>query len=132
MSREKPRNTVMWFAMIWLALVAGILAVSQFSTLLTLPGQHAGYLWMTLGASVLAFAMYFVDKRAAGLNQRRIPEKTLHTVEAIGGWPGALLGQQIFRHKTQKVKFKVVLWMIIALHIAAVIFVLYRAVFPES
>lgn len=37
---------------------------------------------------------------------RRIPEVTLLVFGVVGGWPGAIMGQQIFRHKTQKQPFK--------------------------
>ena len=37
---------------------------------------------------------------------RRIPEVTLLVFGVVGGWPGAIMCQQIFRHKTQKQPFK--------------------------
>lgn len=37
---------------------------------------------------------------------RRITEVTLLAFGVVGGWPGAIMGQQIFRHKTQKQPFK--------------------------
>ena len=49
--------------------------------------------------STLAFALYGVDKRRAARGAWRISEATLHTIELLGGWPGALLGQRMFRHK---------------------------------
>ena len=35
----------------------------------------------------------------------------------LGGWPGAFLAQRYFRHKTQKVSFQIVSWLIVALHV---------------
>ncbi len=46
----------------------------------------------------------------------RIPEKQLHAVALLGGWPGALLAQQLLRHKTQKASFQGIFWLIVALH----------------
>jgi uncharacterized membrane protein YsdA (DUF1294 family) len=66
--------------------------------------------------SVLAFALYWRDKRKALTNQRRTPENVLHALELAGGWPGALLAQQMFRHKTRKVSFQLVFWIIVVLH----------------
>ena len=40
-------------------------------------------------------------------------------VELLGGWPGALLGQRRFRHKTRKRSYQLVFWLIGALHLAA-------------
>ncbi|MNL54487.1 hypothetical protein D3C87_1778260 [compost metagenome] len=66
--------------------------------------------------SVLAFLLYWSDKRKARADQRRTPENVLHALEFAGGWPGALLAQQVFRHKTRKVSFQVVFWLIVLLH----------------
>ena len=66
--------------------------------------------------SVLAFALYWRDKRKALANQWRTPENVLHALEFAGGWPGALLAQQVFRHKTRKVSFQLVFWIIVVLH----------------
>ena len=58
------------------------------------------------GASVLSFLMYWMDKSAANWGERRIPEASLHLVDLLGGWPGALLAQAAFRHKTVKASFQ--------------------------
>lgn len=68
--------------------------------------------------SLLTAAIYLLDKRRAVHAARRIPERTLHTLELLGGWPGALLAQQVFRHKNRKPGFFLVTWLIAALHIA--------------
>ena len=34
----------------------------------------------------------------------------------LGGWPGALVAQQCFRHKTRKLSYQLVVWLIIAAH----------------
>lgn len=36
----------------------------------------------------------------------RTPENTLHVAELLGGWPGALVAQQLFRHKTRKISYQ--------------------------
>jgi uncharacterized membrane protein YsdA (DUF1294 family) len=40
----------------------------------------------------------------------------LHLVELLGGWPGALVAQQCFRHKTRKLSYQMVVWLIVAAH----------------
>jgi len=67
--------------------------------------------------STLAFALYGVDKRRAARGAWRISEATLHTIELLGGWPGALLGQRMFRHKWRKTSYVVVFWTIVAAHV---------------
>lgn len=62
-------------------------------------------MWLLL-INVLTMIMYGADKMAARKGMRRVPEATLLVFGVTGGWPGAILGQQLFRHKTQKQPFK--------------------------
>lgn len=70
--------------------------------------------------SCAAFLAYGWDKRQAIKGRWRTPEKTLHLLALFGGWPGALFAQHLFRHKTQKLRFRVVFWLCVVLHLAAV------------
>ena len=67
--------------------------------------------------SLVSYAMYASDKDAARKVARRIPENSLHLVDLLGGWPGALIAQQQFRHKTIKQPFQVVFWITVILNI---------------
>lgn len=69
--------------------------------------------------SIIAFAAYAVDKRAARRGDRRTPEATLHALELLGGWPGAFAAQRLIRHKNAKFGYQVVFWLIVAAHAAA-------------
>ncbi len=69
-------------------------------------------------ASIVTFIAYGLDKRAASRGAWRIRERTLHLLELAGGWPGALLAQQVFRHKTRDFRFRLVFWSVVALHLA--------------
>lgn len=60
--------------------------------------------------SMITFAMYGIDKAAAGKGRRRTPEATLLFAGLIGGWPGALVAQRLFRHKTRKQPFQAIFW----------------------
>lgn len=66
---------------------------------------HPLAMWFLL-ARALTFVIYGADKMAARKAWRRIPESTLLVCGVVGGWPGAIFGQQLFRHKTQKQPFK--------------------------
>ena len=70
-------------------------------------------------ASVAAFAAYGMDKSAARRGQRRTRERTLHVLGLAGGWPGALIAQSVFRHKTNKQAFLAVFWLTALLNGAA-------------
>lgn len=60
--------------------------------------------------SVVAFVSYGLDKAAARRDAPRISEQSLLTMGFAGGWPGALLAQQLFRHKTRKRSFRRAFW----------------------
>lgn len=77
----------------------------------------AAYLLVVLVLSLIAFVMYGFDKRRARNGGRRVPEKNLHFVALLGGWPGAWAGQQVFRHKTQKLSFRIIFWVVILVHL---------------
>ena len=64
-----------------------------------------------IGLSLLTFLAYAVDKSAAINGRWRTPEKTLHLLSVAGGWPGALLAQQLLRHKCSKPSFVAVFWI---------------------
>lgn len=80
-----------------------------------LPVVLAGYGVM----SAVVLVLYGWDKRQARGGRSRIPESTLHALEILGGWPGALLAQRWFRHKNAKPGYQVVFWLIVAAHLAA-------------
>ncbi len=67
--------------------------------------------------SVIAFIAYGIDKRRARAGGWRISERTLHGLELAFGWPGALVAQSVFRHKRRKSTYRLVFWLIGALHI---------------
>lgn len=62
---------------------------------------------------------YAADKNAARNGGWRTPEKQLHLLALLGGWPAAWLAQQNMRHKSQKMGFRAVYWLTIVLHCAA-------------
>ncbi|MFJ4143094.1 DUF1294 domain-containing protein [Pseudomonas sp. NPDC089734] len=94
--------------------------------LCALPAYGAFMLWLKAGLfvalaaypvmSLLAFLLYRHDKRQAGNGGWRTPENVLHASELLGGWPGALLAQQVFRHKTRKLSFQMLFWLIVLVH----------------
>ncbi len=85
---------------------------------------YEGYLPVTVvgaysAVSLVAFVMYWIDKRAATRGAQRTPENTLHLFELCCGWPGALLAQQVFRHKTRKVSYQVLFWLAVIVNVGA-------------
>lgn len=78
--------------------------------------------WVYLSASVITFMVYAFDKSAAKRGAWRTSEQTLHLMALAGGWPGALVAQQVLRHKSSKSEFRAVFWCTVVLNIAAFFF----------
>lgn len=100
-----------------LLIFLGLCALPLFGSLQVLLNQHALLpLLAYVLASVLAFLLYWYDKQSAQKGRWRTQENTLHLCELAGGWPGALLAQQVFRHKTRKTSYQLLFWGIVLLH----------------
>ena len=67
--------------------------------------------------SALTLAAYASDKWRATAGAGRTPEIALHLLELFGGWPGALVAQQCFRHKTRNLSYQIIFWLIAAAHL---------------
>lgn len=74
--------------------------------------------------SLWLFALYAIDKIAAKEGRSRISENNLHIFSVLGGWPGALFAQVIFRHKTRKTSFLVNFWATVLLNLVFFIWLL--------
>lgn len=68
--------------------------------------------------NILAFVLMGADKAKAKRNAWRIPEKTLFLSAILGGSIGAILGMQLFRHKTRHRSFVLGMPAILALQVA--------------
>ena len=84
-----------------------------------------------IGLSLLAYFMYWQDKSAAQRSAQRTPESTLHLVSLAGGWPGALIAQHQFRHKTIKQSFQFLFWATVALNVAGLVWLVRSGIATE-
>ena len=72
--------------------------------------------------NLLTFLLYGLDKYKAIRQEWRIPERALLLMAFVGGAFGALSAMRIFRHKTRKGRFKLMiplfclLWGYIIVH----------------
>ena len=73
----------------------------------------------------IIFLMYGIDKAKARKNKWRISETTLITCAFLMGSVGALLGMNVFRHKTQHLKFKLLIPLAIIVNVGVAVFFIW-------
>lgn len=100
------------FAIGFLLVAVSLMVMGRIPAVLTLA-------WLLMSA--VSYIAYVLDKEAAGKpRRRRTPEVTLHTLDLLGGWPGALIAQQQIRHKTVKASFQAAFWFTVVANLAVV------------
>jgi uncharacterized membrane protein YsdA (DUF1294 family)/cold shock CspA family protein len=109
--RESPAQ---WGTATLFALPVFLVLFVTVSVLWRPPFWFAG---VYLVISAVAFVAYAADKSAARRQAWRTPESTLHLLALAGGWPGALLAQQLLRHKSTKAEFRSVFWATVMLNV---------------
>ena len=77
-------------------------------------------LLLLLAGNLLAFSLFWLDKKAAENGDWRISENTLLWAVLFGGL-GAWMGQHILRHKTRKEPFRSRLGFRLGLYVVALV-----------
>jgi len=88
-----------------------------------LPMEAAG---VPLLLSAITWVAYALDKYAAQHGRWRTPEATLHLLELLGGWPGAIAAQQWLRHKSRKAGYRFTFWSVTVLHLVVLTWWVFR------
>ena len=76
--------------------------------------------WL-IAITLVTFLAYGYDKVIAGSKWTRVPEKVLLALTFAGGTIGALVGMQLFHHKTAKTGFRLKFWLISIAQIVLVV-----------
>lgn len=84
-----------------------------------MPLNYLVWGWL-VAINLMTFFAFRHDKQRAINGGRRVSERDLLTLTAIGGTIGAWLGMRIFRHKTQKPKFSMGIFLIAAAQCALI------------
>ncbi|MBH0099303.1 DUF1294 domain-containing protein [Salinibacterium sp. NSLL150] len=100
--------------MSYVVLATFAIAISIVTAIGALPWLFAA---LYLVMSVITYASYATDKKAAQTRQWRVTESALLGLGLFGGWPGAIVAQQRLRHKTQKPMFRQAFWGTVVLNI---------------
>ncbi|ACZ01909.1 DUF1294 domain-containing protein [Streptobacillus moniliformis] len=80
-------------------------------------------MFLLLTINLFAFIFFGIDKFFAINNISRISEKTLLSLSFLGPF-GAIIGMNLFRHKTKKLKFKSV-YLFLLLHLLIIYYLKY-------
>ncbi|MDF3130835.1 DUF1294 domain-containing protein [Kiritimatiellaeota bacterium B1221] len=83
------------------------------------PRELMGYLFLL---SLISFIAYGADKYKAVKKRFRTPELYLHLLDLLGGWPGGLLAQLVFRHKISKTSFRDVMVVTVVLNVGVLFY----------
>ena len=78
------------------------------------------YPFVLLGMGLVTLITYWVDKRRSMRGRYRISEGYLHLMELAGGWIGGIFGRRLIRHKSRKLSFRFVSWIIVLIHLILV------------
>lgn len=101
------------FALVFLAATFGLVYIGS------LPLE----VWLVyFFASSFSVIVYRFDKSAAESDRWRTRESFLHVLSIIGGWPGSLVAQRIFHHKSRKRSFQIVYWGTVAVNFGLLVF----------
>lgn len=79
-------------------------------------------LWYIVVINVLTFIVMLIDKIQASQHARRVRERTLYALTFLGGSPAMLLSMHVLRHKSRKVSFQLVVWLLLLLQITTIVF----------
>ena len=87
-------------------------------------------LLLLVAVNLVSFTLYGLDKLKAKKGLWRIRESTLLLIAALGGSVGALLGMEVFRHKTKHWQFKVLVPVFFILHLALAVWLVKSGLLP--
>ena len=119
MSHSRPgagsgRSPRLLFTIIAVPLIVVLLLILALTTT-----WNFYWIWL-IALSIITFLLYGYDKGQAKLGGLRVPEIVLHVLALMGGFPGGWLGRAVFRHKTRKLLFTVVLILSTLIHLGII------------
>lgn len=117
-TRRAQSSPTRWGTASLFAIPAFVVVYVAVAVVWRVPGVFAaGY----VVASLTCFLAYALDKSAAEQGRWRVSEGTLLALGLAGGWPGAIVAQQLLRHKSGKVSFRSAFWGTVVVNVLAFI-----------
>ena len=113
-TRQRSDSSTQWGTASYFAIPVFFLVYVVVAVLWRVP-RWVG--WLYLAVSAVCFIVYAIDKSAAVAGRWRISEGALIFLWLAGGWPGALVAQQILRHKSIKASYRSMFWGSVVLNV---------------
>lgn len=113
-SRMRNDSPAQWGTASYFAIPAFLVVFLIVARLWRVPNWVAG---LYFAASVVCFFTYAMDKSAATAGRWRVSERTLIFLGLACGWPGAIVAQQVLRHKSNKASFRSAFWRSVVLNV---------------
>jgi uncharacterized membrane protein YsdA (DUF1294 family)/cold shock CspA family protein len=114
--RTPTNNPAQWGIASLFAVPAFVLVYLAVALMWRVPNWVAA---LYIVASLGCFAAYSADKSAATASRWRISEGRLLLLGLVGGWPGAIVAQQVLRHKSNKASFRARFWGSVVANVVA-------------
>lgn len=119
-AKKRTNPALQTFALIS---ILGIVVVGLAVSWLT--NWQPYFVWLVT-SSLILFLLYGFDKSQARSQGSRVPESLLHSLALLGGFAGGWLGRAVFRHKTRKRIFTLVLLISTLLYLGLTAWILLR------
>lgn len=112
----RNRSSAQWGTASFFAIPAFAVVYLLVAVVWRVPAWVAG---LYVAASLVCFVFYAADKSAAVAGRWRVSESTLIFLGLACGWPGAIVAQQVLRHKSNKAQFRSAFWGSVVLNVLA-------------
>ena len=83
-----------------------------------------------LAVSLMTCGVHGLDKWAARVGGKRMPEPVFHLLSLLGGWPGTLIAQQLVPYKPKQAQFRRLFWGTVAINSLAFLLICSPLVQP--
>ncbi|WP_300036430.1 DUF1294 domain-containing protein [uncultured Roseobacter sp.] len=81
--------------------------------------------------NLVSFVAFRADKIRATDGGRRVPERSLLTLAFLGGWIGAKIAQRMYRHKTTKQPFRLMLDLVPVAWLGVIFILIAATAMPD-
>ena len=102
------KSLLIFFAILY------VTAMFYFQSIQWLPSWSLIFL---TSVNLLSVIFYGMDKLAAIKRWQRTPEKHFYCLALLSGWPGSLVGQRLFNHKTTKPAFRRLFYLMVFINL---------------